>query len=368
MAVKWTKEQRQVIDLRDRNILVSAAAGSGKTAVLVERIISMITDEKNPVDVDKLLVVTYTEAAAAEMKERIAAAIEKKLEESPGNLNLEQQASLIHSAMITTVHKFCLSVIRDHFHVIGIDPSFRVGEEGELRLLKQDVLDEMLEEHYAKDEEEFREFVEKYGTGRTDKKIEELILQLYEYSRSYPDPRQWLISCAEDYEIDREHLEDSRMVHTVEERVRQQLGDLYGLVRQAMEICQLPAGQGYNFHKLFLTKLSCYWSKDTSSPWCFVIFDDDSCILIKFDVRTIFTTNTFYSTYNNGLNYIAFFNNAAWCCIFDGSNDNITDIGISSSRTAHNTDTQNLFCTCVISNSKSTFLLNHAGIPPIRIN
>lgn len=137
MAVKWTKEQRQVIDLRDRNILVSAAAGSGKTAVLVERIISMITDEKNPVDVDKLLVVTYTEAAAAEMKERIAAAIEKKLEESPGNLNLEQQASLIHSAMITTVHKFCLSVIRDHFHVIGIDPSFRVGEEGELRLLKQ---------------------------------------------------------------------------------------------------------------------------------------------------------------------------------------------------------------------------------------
>ena len=99
--------------------------------------------------------------------------------------------------------------------MIGIDPSFRVGEEGELRLLKQDVLDEMLEEHYAKDEEEFREFVEKYGTGRTDKKIEELILQLYEYSRSYPDPRQWLISCAEDYEIDREHLEDSRMVHTV---------------------------------------------------------------------------------------------------------------------------------------------------------
>ena len=242
MAVKWTKEQRQVIDLRDRNILVSAAAGSGKTAVLVERIISRITDEKNPVDVDKLLVVTYTEAAAAEMKERIAAAIEKKLEESPGTLNLEQQASLVHSAMITTVHKFCLSVIRDHFHVIGIDPSFRVGEEGELRLLKQDVLDEMLEEHYAKEEEEFREFVEKYGTGRTDKKIEELILQLYEYSRSYPDPGQWLISCVEDYEIDREHLEDSRMVHTVEERVRQHLGDLYGLVRQAMEICQLPAG------------------------------------------------------------------------------------------------------------------------------
>ena len=119
MSVKWTEEQQKVIDLRDRNILVSAAAGSGKTAVLVERIISRITDENDPADVDRLLVVTYTEAAAAEMKERIGAAIEKKLEEQPGNVNLEQQSTLIHNASIMTIHSFCLSVIRDHFHVIG---------------------------------------------------------------------------------------------------------------------------------------------------------------------------------------------------------------------------------------------------------
>ena len=146
MGVNWTTEQQKVIDLRDRNILVSAAAGSGKTAVLVERIITMLTDEEHPVDVDQLLIVTFTEAAAAEMKERIRDAIEKKLEEYPENEHLARQATFIHSAQITTIHSFCLSVIRDHFHAIDIDPGFRIGEEGELKLLKHDVLSELLEE------------------------------------------------------------------------------------------------------------------------------------------------------------------------------------------------------------------------------
>lgn len=108
MKVTWTKEQQKVIDLRNRNILVSAAAGSGKTAVLVERIITMLTEDESPVDVDRLLIVTFTEAAAAEMKERIRNAIEKKLEEYPGNEHLKQQATLIHNAQITTIHSFCL--------------------------------------------------------------------------------------------------------------------------------------------------------------------------------------------------------------------------------------------------------------------
>ena len=140
MSVKWTSEQQKVIDLRNRNILVSAAAGSGKTAVLVERIISRLTQDDPPLDVDHLLIVTYTEAAAAEMKERIGAAVEKLLEAHPGDAHLERQATLIYSAQITTIHSFCLSVIRDHFHVIGIDPGFRIAEEGELKLLKQDVM------------------------------------------------------------------------------------------------------------------------------------------------------------------------------------------------------------------------------------
>ncbi len=179
MDVRWTSEQQKVIDLRERNILVSAAAGSGKMAVLVERIIRMLTDPEKPVDVDRLLIVTFTEAAAAEMKERIRGAIEQALEERPEDVHLQRQATLIHSAQITTIHSFCLSVIREHFHILDIDPSFRIAEEGELKLLRQDVLDELLEACYINAETSFLEFVEKFGTGRNDKKIEEIILKLY---------------------------------------------------------------------------------------------------------------------------------------------------------------------------------------------
>ena len=149
MGVSWTKEQQKVIDLCGCNILVSAAAGSGKTAVLVERIITMLTRKEQPVSIDRLLIVTFTEAAAAEMKERIRDAIERKLLEDPDNEHLKQQATLIHNAQITTIHSFCLSVIRDHFHVIDLDPGFRVGEEGELKLLRHDVLEELLEDRYS---------------------------------------------------------------------------------------------------------------------------------------------------------------------------------------------------------------------------
>ena len=210
MEVKWTKQQQQVIDLRDRNILVSAAAGSGKTAVLVERIITMLTDEEHPVNVDELLIVTFTEAAAGEMKERIRGAIEKALEENPENEHLKRQATLIHNAQITTIHSFCLSVIRDHFHVIDIDPGFRTAEEGELKLLRHDVLDELLEEKYAQKEERFLRFSNAYGGRRNDKKLEEMIEKAYDYSRSYPDGEGWLDSCVDAYRVDcAEDLEKS---------------------------------------------------------------------------------------------------------------------------------------------------------------
>ena len=155
MGVQWTEEQQKVIDLRERNILVSAAAGSGKTAVLVERIISMLTDPEHPLDVDRLLVVTFTEAAAAEMKERIRGAIEERLAKQPESEHLQRQATLIHSAQITTIHSFCLSVIRDHFHAIDLDPGFRIGEEGELKLLQREVLGDLLEAQYEEGGEAF---------------------------------------------------------------------------------------------------------------------------------------------------------------------------------------------------------------------
>ena len=155
MAVSFTEDQQKVITLRNRNLLVSAAAGSGKTAVLVERIIRMITDKENPVDIDRLLVVTFTNAAAAEMRERIGLAINRLLLEDGENVHLQRQASLLHNAQITTIDSFCLFVIRNNFNDIGLDPGFRVADEGELRLLKQDVLQELLEERYQKKEERF---------------------------------------------------------------------------------------------------------------------------------------------------------------------------------------------------------------------
>lgn len=243
MSMTWTESQKKVIDLRDRNILVSAAAGSGKTAVLVERIITMLTEDDDPIDVDRLLIVTFTEAAAAEMKERIRGAIEKKLEQQPENEHLKQQATLIHNARITTIHSFCLSVIRDHFHAIDLDPGFRIGEEGELKLLRHDVLDELLEEEYEEGRPEFLDFAAAYGTGKNDKKIEELILKIYEYSRSYPDAQEWLSSCVQGYAAETlEDLEESMYVKLIKEHIGQYLQDAVDRLFQALAVCGEDAG------------------------------------------------------------------------------------------------------------------------------
>ena len=125
----WTKEQLSAIETRNSNLLIAAAAGSGKTAVLVERIIRIITDEENPIDIDKLLVVTFTSAAASEMRERIATAITMALEKNPNSTNLQKQLTLLSRANITTMHSFCLEVIRNNFQVIDLDPSFRILDD-----------------------------------------------------------------------------------------------------------------------------------------------------------------------------------------------------------------------------------------------
>ena len=243
MGVKWTEEQEKVIQLRNRNILVSAAAGSGKTAVLVERIITMLTKDDPPVDVDKLLIVTFTEAAAAEMKERIRVAIEKKLQEFPDDEHLKQQATLIHNAQITTIHSFCLSVIRDHFHAIDIDPGFRIGEEGELKLLRHDVLEDVLEEKYQEGSKRFLDFATAYSSGRNDKKIEELILKIYEFSRSYPDSDAWLETCVDAYAIpDVKTLEKSSIIKKVMTDIGKNLEDTKNLLTYAESVALSPDG------------------------------------------------------------------------------------------------------------------------------
>ncbi|MGN0482632.1 MAG: helicase-exonuclease AddAB subunit AddA [Lachnospiraceae bacterium] len=201
MAIQWSKEQRQVIETRRKNILVSAAAGSGKTAVLVERIIQKITDPNAPVDIDSLLVVTFTHAAASEMRERIADAIEKKTMEDPENLNLQRQLTLVHNAQITTIDSFCLYVIRNYFHKIDLEPGFRVADEGEMALMKSDVLDALMIRQYEEADPEFLAFSDLYSAAKSDNAIRDMVMKLYQYSMSYPWPDEWLLQVEKSYDI-----------------------------------------------------------------------------------------------------------------------------------------------------------------------
>ena len=243
MGVSWTTEQQQVIDLRNRNILVSAAAGSGKTAVLVERIVKIITDKNHPVDIDHLLIVTFTNAAAAEMRERIGNAIEKALDEQPGDEHLLRQLTLIHNAQITTIDSFCLYVVRNHFHEIDLEPNFRIGDEGELKLLREDVLGRVLEQNYEEPSEAFSDFVEGYASGRTDAALNEMILQLYEFSRSYPWPEKWLDSFVGAYRIGtREELDRAEWLAPLTENICFVLKDCEQLLKQALAITQQDDG------------------------------------------------------------------------------------------------------------------------------
>mgnify|MGYP000140992443 CR=1 FL=1 len=243
MGVSWTTEQQQVIDLRNRNILVSAAAGSGKTAVLVERIVKIMTDKNHPVDIDHLLIVTFTNAATAEMRERIGNAIEKALDEQPGDEHLLRQLTLIHNAQITTIDSFCLYVVRNHFHEIDLEPNFRIGDEGELKLLREDVLGRVLEQNYEEPSEAFSDFVEGYASGRTDAALNEMILQLYEFSRSYPWPEKWLDSFVGAYSIEtREELDRAEWLAPLTENICFVLKDCEQLLKQALAITQQDDG------------------------------------------------------------------------------------------------------------------------------
>lgn len=203
MGVTWTEQQQQVIDLRGCNLLVSAAAGSGKTAVLVERIIQKVLDEEHPVDIDRLLVVTFTKAAAAEMRERVAKAIEARMVQEPGNAYLNRQYTLVHHAQITTIDSFCLYVVKNYFQCIDLEPGFRVGDPGELSLLAEDVLTEVLERWYDEAEESFIRFADNYATAKSDAPIAQMVQNLYTFSTSYPWPQEWLQSLCVPYEPDR---------------------------------------------------------------------------------------------------------------------------------------------------------------------
>lgn len=234
---KWTKEQRKAIDTRRCNLLVAAAAGSGKTAVLVERIIKIVTDEKNPVDIDKLLVVTFTSAAAAEMRERIADAITKALERNPSSKILQRQLTLLSRANITTMHSFCLDVIKNNFHTIDLDPAFRIGDETEGTLLKNEILDEMFEDYYEKDDMEFFNLVEAYSGSKDDEKLKEMVLDLYRFSMSGPWPEKWLTEKAEEFNISSlEELDKTVWVEVLKNDINMEVDSFINLYYKAIEM------------------------------------------------------------------------------------------------------------------------------------
>lgn len=243
MAIHFTPEQQQVIELHNCNILVSAAAGSGKTAVLVERIIRMICDEEHPVDIDRLLIVTFTNAAAAEMRERIAAGIADRLAQTPESEHIQKQSTLLHNALITTIDSFSLFLIRNHFNEIGLDPAFRVADEGEIKLLQQDVLQEMLEDAYAGGEQEFRDCVEYFCPGGREKVLEKYILDLSRYAASFPWPEEWLMQRKEDYGAgDVAALNNSDYGRYLTNHVAKMLEGCVEKLTLAKAICESPDG------------------------------------------------------------------------------------------------------------------------------
>ena len=198
----WTKEQRQAINKNKSNILVAAAAGSGKTAVLVERIINKILNEK--IDIDKLLVVTFTNAAASEMRERILNVIYNKIDESENEeeiQNLQKQVILLNKASICTIDSFCLDVIRNNFFELDISPNFRIADTTETELLKQEVLEELFEEKYEEKNEDFQNLIKTYTSYRDDEPLKDLILKIHNFISSNPYPKKWLEDAIQKFNI-----------------------------------------------------------------------------------------------------------------------------------------------------------------------
>lgn len=217
----WTEEQLTSINLRNKNILVSAAAGSGKTAVLVNRIIKLIKEDK--IDIDKLLVVTFTNAAASEMRERIGNALEEEIENNAG-ADLQRQIILLNRSNIETIHSFCLSVIRNNFGSLDIDPDFRIGEETELSFIAEEAIEELFEECYEREDDEFLNLIESYSSKKNDDGLIDAVMSIYKYAISSPYPKVWLSSIKEDYKIDDDfNFSDSKWAKNIIESIQIEL-------------------------------------------------------------------------------------------------------------------------------------------------
>ncbi|RSK26356.1 helicase-exonuclease AddAB subunit AddA [Bacillus sp. HMF5848] len=240
---QWTDEQWQAAVADGSDMLVAAAAGSGKTAVLVERIIQKLTRDINPIDIDRLLVVTFTNASAAEMRNRIGEALERELQSLPQSLHLRRQLNLLGKAHISTLHSFCLDVVRKYYYKVDIDPGFRIVDDTEGQLLRDEVIDEMFEQYYQNGNEEFYDLADRYSGDKGDSELQELILKVYDYSRSLPFPNIWLNSLTNSYRVDENlRIDDLPYISDVKKQILMQLKGAKEMLLAAYNMCLLPAG------------------------------------------------------------------------------------------------------------------------------
>jgi len=241
----WTQEQQQAIESRHSNLLVAAAAGSGKTAVLVERIIRMICQDG--LNIENLLIVTFTNAAAGEMREKITAAILRELESNPDNPeHLRRQLQMIGRSSICTVHAFCTSVVRENFHVLDVDPKFRVGDITECSILRRETVEEIMEESYASGDENFLGLVERFAGSRNDKPIEDLILRTFTFIQSQPEPLAWLEEKTDLFVMSEDELAQSAWTLNIIQDMQAKIGEARELFAAAAAVIDLDPGlEGY---------------------------------------------------------------------------------------------------------------------------
>ena len=243
MAIEFTERQTRVLQARKHNILVSAAAGSGKTAVLVERIVRMISEGKDPMNIDRLLVVTFTKAAAAQMRERIGAAIAARIEEEPDNVHLQRQETLLHNAQITTMDSFFTFLLRNNFSDIDMDPGFRQMDQTEADLMRKDAVEDFLEEGYAQGDPSLKICSDYFCRSAGDRELEEILDLLYKQAVSHPDPEEWLRERALDYHVEnREELYSTAWMQFIILTVAEKIGDLRRQYERLLDLCSLPDG------------------------------------------------------------------------------------------------------------------------------
>ncbi len=239
----WTDKQRQVIEGNHHHMLVSAGAGSGKTAVLVERIISRVKNPEDPLSVDNILVVTFTEKAASEMRERIAKALKSELNEQPENNYLQRQLYLLNKAEISTLHSFCLDLLRHYFYYLDLDPGFTVASEYDSELLRQETMEELVELEYQQGEDEFYQLVDAYGGDKHDEKLVKMILTLHRFSRSHPEPGTWLKNMKDYFQVNHdEYISNTVYFSSIKRDVIISLTNCKESLEQAKQLCETPGG------------------------------------------------------------------------------------------------------------------------------